>query len=444
MPPAERSAGRRLSFVDTDREILRIAIPALGTIAIDPVLTLADTAFVARLGTVELAALGVNAAIVSFAFFAFNFLAFVTTPLVARALGRGQTDEARHYVGTALGLAVVLGVVVALVLRGMSTRLVALMGATGDVALAAVQYLDIRALASVFVFLVIAGHGAFRGHKDTRTPLLIAVGINLVNLVLDPLLIFVAGWGLAGAAWATVAAQGVGAVWFLILISRRDMARVPRSLAETLPALVTLGRKGILLIIRSAFLLTAFAFAAASATRIGVAHIAAHQLVAQAFILATMVADSLEISGQALVGEATGGRDRAVIRALTRRLLGWGMVVGVGLLVLVGLGRHLLPLIASDPAVADLAVGAAGVAAVLLPLGTLVFVADGIFIGLLSPGTMAVSTGAGSVAAVALMAATPLGSSLNGIWWAIGTFMLIRALVFLVGYGRSVEMAVRS
>ena len=65
----------------TDRTILGLAIPALGALAVDPLLTLADTAFVARLGTTELAALGVDTALLGFAFFAFNFLAYVTTPL---------------------------------------------------------------------------------------------------------------------------------------------------------------------------------------------------------------------------------------------------------------------------------------------------------------------------------------------------------------------------
>jgi hypothetical protein len=84
----------------TDREILGLAVPALGSLAIDPLLTLADTAFVARLGTVELAALGVDAAILSLAFFAFNFLSFVTTPLVAKSLGRGDANTAKDYVAT--------------------------------------------------------------------------------------------------------------------------------------------------------------------------------------------------------------------------------------------------------------------------------------------------------------------------------------------------------
>jgi MATE family multidrug resistance protein len=194
-------------FGATDREILGLAIPALGALAIDPLLTLADTAFVARLGTVPLAALGVDTAILGFAFFAFNFLAYVVTPLVARALGAGRIEEARRWVGDALLLAVALGVVVSIVVELSAPLLVDLMGAGPEVADPAISYLRIRALATPAVLVVTAGHGAFRGHKDTRTPLKVALGVNLINLVLDPILIFSAGWGLEGAAVATVVAQ---------------------------------------------------------------------------------------------------------------------------------------------------------------------------------------------------------------------------------------------
>lgn len=429
---------------NTDREILRLAVPALGALAIDPLLTLADTAFVARLGTVPLAALGVDAAILSLAFFGFNFLSFVTTPLVAKALGKGEVESARDYVATAIVLAVVLGLVMTALVEWLAPSFVGAMGAEGEVATAAVSYLRIRAVATMAVLLVTVGHGAFRGHKDTKTPFLVALGVNGVNLVLDPIFIFGLDWGLEGAAVATVIAQWIGAVWFLRLIVSRGMARRPRRFSDSVPALVTLGRNGGLLMIRTAFLLAAFTFAASTATRLGVVEIAAHQLVAQLFLLSAMLADALEVAAQAMVGDETGRGDVASLRALSRRLLGWGVIVGVLLLVFVGLGRYGLRLLASDDQVGDLAVQAAGVAALLEPVAALVFVADGIFVGLLAIGTMAVSTATGSLAAIALMEWSPLGDSLTGIWLALGVFLVLRGLVFLAGYRRAVLTAVKS
>lgn len=434
----------RSRFGPTDREILGLAIPALGALAIDPLLTLTDTAFVARLGTVELAALGVDTAIFGFAFFAFNFLAYVLTPVVARALGRGAVAEAQRWVGDALLLAVGLGALVTVVLELGAPFFVDLMGAGEDITGPAVSYLRIRALAAPAVLVVTAGHGAFRGHKDTRTPLKVALGVNLINVVLDPLLIFVAGWGLEGAAWATAVAQYAGAVWFLRLLVTRDMAARPRALRESLPSLLDLGRNGVLLTIRTGFLLIALTIAAAVATRLGPEQIAAHQLVGQVFFLSALLADSFAIAAQAMVGETSARGDPRALDSLNRRLIGWGALAGVILMAAIWVGRYGLAWLASDDAVAATAIAAAGVLALVQPAAALVFVGDGIFLGMLALGAMVVSTGAGAVVAIALMLLTPLGESVTGIWWAIAVFLVVRGLVLVAGYRRSALTAVRS
>jgi len=429
----------------TDRAILRLAVPALGALAVDPLLTLADTAFVARLGVVDLAALGVDTAIFGFAFFGFNFLAYVTTPLVARALGRGKDDEARRWVGDALLLAVGLGALMTLTLEVAAPALVDLMGASAEVAGPAVAYLRIRALATPAVLVVMTGHGAFRGHKDTKTPLAVAAGVNGLNLVLDPILIFALGLGLEGAALATVVAQYAGAAWFLRLMQRRRMAKRTARFSDALPSLMALGRRGALLTARTGFLLAALTVAASKATRIGPEEIAAHQLVAQLFLLTAMLADSFAIAAQALVGESAGKGDTGPLRALVRRLCWWGAWgAGITLAVFVYVGRHGLAMLAADEAVADLTVRAGGAAAAMQPVGALVFVADGIFLGLLALGTMVASTGTGAAAAVGLMLFTDMGESLTGIWWTIAVMMVMRGAAFVAGYRRSVEIAVRS
>ena len=426
-----------------DKQILALAVPALGALAIDPLLSLADTAFVARLGTLELAALGVDTTILNFAFFAFNFLASVVTPLVAKSLARGNREEARRWVGDALLLAVGLGVMVTVLIEVMAPMFVDWMGATAE-ADAAVSYLRIRALATPAVLIVTAGHGAFRGHKDTRTPLRVAFGVNLINLVLDPLLIFGLGWGLEGAAIATVFAQYIGAIWFMRLMTQRQMAARPTGFMSSIPSLLALGKNGALLSVRTGLLLVAFTVAASAATRIGPIEIAAHQLVLQVFFLTALTADSLAIAAQALVGEASAGGSTADIDRISRRLIGWSVLVGIALGVVVFVSRYGLGFLASEQAVADAAVEAGGVVAMLEPLAAILFAADGIFLGLLALGTMAVSTGIGAAVAVWLIMGTAMGDTVPGIWWALGVFFLLRGVVFLAGYRRSVETAVRS
>ena len=428
----------------SNRAILRLAIPALGTLAVDPLLTLVDTAFVARVGVDELAALGVDTAILGFVFFGFNFLAYATTPLVAQALGRGNQAEARRWVGDALVLAVILGVLAALVIEVLAPWFVGLMGAGDEVAGPAVSYLRIRGIATPAVLLVTAGHGAFRGYQDTKTPLFVALGVNLINLLLDPLLIFVAGWGIEGAAIATVVAQYAGAIWFLRLIRSRGMADRPAGLREAIPTILSLGRNGILVSIRTGFLLFGLTFAAGTATRLGAEEIAAHQVVMQVWLLAAMIADSFAIAAQAMVGDAVGIRDPGRANQLSLRLLTWGVITGALLMGAFVLGGPLLRYLVDDPEVTGLTLSASEVAGWMMPIAAPVFVADGIFFGLLAFGTIIASTAMGAVTLVLLISLTPLGGSLEGIWWAIAAMIVARGSVYLFTYGRAVRIALRS
>lgn len=204
-----------------DREILRLAIPALGALAADPLVSLIDTIFVGRLGVVPLAALGVNVSIFGFVFLVFNFLAYGTTPMVARAVGSGDKARAGRLAVEALTLALVAGAVAFTLLQLLAVPIVEAMGASGELVGPALEYLRIRAFAGPAVLIITAANGIFRGWQDTRTPFVVAIGLNVINAVLDPILIFVVGWGIRGAALATVVAQWTGALWFLWLSPAR-------------------------------------------------------------------------------------------------------------------------------------------------------------------------------------------------------------------------------
>jgi Na+-driven multidrug efflux pump len=258
------------------------------------------------------------------------------------------------------------------------------------------------------------------------------------------LFIFGFGWGLEGAAIATVIAQYLGAVWFLRLIIGNDMAARPRGLKASLPSLLDLGRNGALLTVRTGLLLITLTVAASVATRLGPAEIAAHQLVAQVFLLSALLADSFAIAAQAMVGDVAGRGDVDELNALNRRLVFWGFVAGLILMVGVGVGRFGLEWLASDEVVADLAVSAGGVVALAEPVAAVLFVGDGIFLGLLALGTMVVSTGAGGMVALALLLLSPLGDSVVGIWWALALMLAVRGLVLAAGYRRAALTAVRS
>lgn len=420
-----------------DADILELSLPALGGLAADPLASLVDTAFVGQLGAVELGALGVNASLFSMAFVIFNFLAYGTTPQVGKAVGRGDTKAAGRVVMQAFTIAIGAGVAALIFLQVLAVPLLRMMGATGELLGPSLTYLRIRALAGPAVLFISAGRGAFRGYQDTRTPMLIIVGFNVINVALDPILIFGLGWGLAGAAVATAAAQWCGALAFVFLLLWHWRAElgievtVP-SFGELKPFLQIGGD----MFIRTASLIGTMTLATAAAARVGVVAVAAHQVANQLWLFLALVVDALAVSAQALVSKALGDDEPETARDIANRLLEWGLGVGVAL----GLGfmalRPWLPgWFSSDPETVKTVYDIFIFVAVLQPLNGLVFVWDGIYMGAEAFRYLAKAMVLSALAAAAvLVLVVPMGWGLHGVWWGISTLMATRLVTLAWEY----------
>lgn len=422
-----------------DRAILRLALPALGALAIDPLVSLVDTVYVSRLGDVQLGALGIATGLFGLAFFVFNFLAYGTTPLVAEALGKGDTGRAGRVIGQALTLAVLLGLVAVLVMEVFTEPLVGWMGAEGSAHTEAVAYVRARAWAAPAVLLVTAGNGAYRGAQDTATPLWIAIALNLVNLVLDPILIWGAGLGLAGAGMASAAAQWCGALLFLggLFGFHRSRFHVPvriPSPAEFLPLLGV----GSLLSIRTFALVGTLTVATAVAARVGTDAVGAHQVAWQLWILAALIVDALAVAGQALVASHLGQDAPRLAREVSDRLLVLGLVVGVLLgLGLAALGPILPLLLSKTPAAAEELGRIWWLVVLIQPVNALIFVWDGVYLGARRFAYLAVSMLVAAVVGCGILAGVlPLGWGLPGVWAALAAVNAVRVLALGGGYVR--------
>ncbi len=410
-----------------DREIFRLAVPALGALAADPLVSLVDTAFVGRLGKVPLGALGVAVAVFSVAFFMFNFLAYGTTPLIAGAVAKGRTEEAGRITAGALVLGLAIGLAVTGLLEVFADPLLRLMGAKSDLLADASTYLRIRSLGMPALLVATVAHGVFRGYQDTKTPMWVTGSIAVLNLIFDPILIFGFGWGLAGAAWATTAAQWLGAGVFVALFYRRRDSFGLRLQWPGLDALRPLVGAGRALIIRSGSLLAAFTLATAVATRQGDEVVAAHQVAFQLWIFLALVVDALAIAGQALLGLHLATNPQ-LAQAYAHRLLRWGLVGGVLLAVVMGAGWSLLPgVFTSDADVLAQVRGVYLFIVLMQPLNAIVFVWDGLAIGASRFAFLAASTVASAIATAAVLAVVQLRDwGLAGVWWALVAMMLVR------------------
>lgn len=418
-----------------DRRILALAAPALAALVADPLLSLVDTAFVGRLGRVELAALGVDAALFGMAFAVCNSLAFLTTPMVAQSLGRGDRVGAARVVNHAMVTAVGLGMLGVILFWTASGPLIDVMQASAEVTAPATEYLRIRSLAFPAALLNLVSHGIYRGYQDTRTPMWVSVGVNIFNALLDPLLIFGLGWGLAGAGWATVAAQWLGTGSFIILLSRRARQEGWSLRPAGWSGLLRFWGTGGVLALRSVFLVGTLTMTVAAAARVGTVEVAAHQIVIQIWALCSFTLDSVAIAGQALVASRAGRQDLQGAQQVTRRLLWWGLVMGVLIAAsLLAVAPWMGGWFTDDATVARAARGVAPLIALMQPIAALVFVADGVLMAVLAVRLLAASTGVGLVAAAAVLwVSDSVGGGLAGVWWAIITMIVARFCVFAWG-----------
>jgi putative MATE family efflux protein len=432
-----------------DREILRLAVPAFLALVAEPLFLLSDAAIVGHLGTPELAGLGIAAVVLQTAVGLCVFLAYGTTAGVARRLGAGDRSGALAQGIDGVWLGVLIGLLITVAGVAATEPLVGAFGVGGEVADHATTYLRIAFLGTTPLLVMLAATGVLRGLQDTRTPLVVAVAGNGLNIVLNLLLVYGVGsfdgLGIAGSAIGSVLAQVASAAALLAVVvraARRDGASLApdrRGILEAAHAAVALVVRTLTL--RAALLVTTYAVTTTHAADAGsrTIDIATHQLAMTLWTFLAFVLDAIAIAAQAITGRYLGAGDVATTRAVTRRLIRWGVVsgvvTGVGLAVV---SPWLGALFSGDEAVQDRLVPVLLVAALGQPVAGVVFVLDGVLIG---AGDGTYLAWAGTVilvlyAPVAILIGV-LGGGLVWIWVSFCALFMGARLVALLRRSRS-------
>ncbi|MFI8069297.1 MATE family efflux transporter [Streptomyces sp. NPDC086033] len=412
-----------------DREIVALAVPAFGALVAEPLFVMADSAIVGHLGTAQLAGLGIASALLTTAVSVFVFLAYATTAAVARRVGAGDLQAAIRQGMDGIWLALLLGAVVIAVVLPTAPSIVELFGASDTAAPFATTYLRISALGIPAMLVVLASTGVLRGLQDTKTPLYVAIAGFVANAVLNAGLVYGADLGIAGSAWGTVIAQcGMAAAYLVVVV--RGARRHGASLRPDASGIRASAQAGVPLLVRTLSLRAILMIATAVAARLGDADIAAHQIILSLWSLLAFALDAIAIAGQAIIGRYLGADDTEGARQACRRMVEWGIAVGVTLGVLVVLSRPLfLPLFTGDPAVKDTALPALVIVALSQPICGVVFVLDGVLMGAGDGPYLAKAMilTLAVFAPVALLIPT-LGGGLTALWAAMTLMMTVRML----------------
>ena len=409
--------------------LLRLSFPTLVSLVAEPLTGLVDTAFVARLGAPALAALGVGTIVLSGVFWVFNFLGIGTQTEVAQTLGKSQANRQSELVSMALLMAGGFGLLMLVIGMPFIPYVAHSMGAVGEVVDPAITYIRVRLWGAPAVLITMVVFGAMRGLQDMQTPLWIALGVNVMNIVLDGLLIF--GWagfprlGIAGAALASVISQWIGAGAALFILWRQSGFST-QVVGDDVRRLLVIGGD---LFVRTGMLTAFLLVATRAATKMGADSGAAHQAIRQFWTFSALLLDAFAVTGQSLIGFFIGANDRVQALRVARYVCGWSLAVGILLTVV---------MIAGESVVSSLLVPASAmavfstpwlIAAIFQPINALSFATDGIHWGTgdfrYLRNAVIVASVSGGVALFSIPIAR--ADALALVWWITGGWICIRA-----------------
>jgi len=307
---------------------------------------LADSAFIGQLGVEPLAALGFSMPIHQLTIGAQVGLGIATTALISRTLGAGNPDRARRLAGLVVITGTLLMLVLTMALWLLQAPLMRLLGAEPELLPIIRAYWAPWLLSIWMGALLYFGYSICRSHGDTRLPGL-AMGLtSLLNLALDPLFIFTFGWGMPGAAWATVAAFGIGLLWIYQKLFRRHWLDFNLGPLNPLNALGQLSRTMTPAMLSQLAPALSASLATALMAGFGAAAVAAWGLGTRLEFFSIVIVLALTMSLPPMVGRLLGAGDVELIQRLVNMALKfvliWQLAVTILWLLLSGVLSRLL------------------------------------------------------------------------------------------------------
>ena len=423
------------------RQVLALALPALGSLIAEPVLRMADSILVGHVGTPDLAGLAIGSTVLTLVVGICVFLAYTTTAVTGRAIGAGKRAEGLRLGIQGMWLGALLGAALAIVLIIFAPQIIGLFEAEKQVADLARRYLIVSAPGLIAMLSVLAANGVLRGLLDTRTPLLVTTSAAILNVPVSAFLIFGCSLGVAGAGAGTAICQFFMAIWLWIVVVKKLRAEGV-SARPDIQLIFRSGMHGLPLVLRSLFLQAAIVVTTWQAARLGAVTLAGYQILKTLWTLAAFGLDALAIAAQALLANALGEGEERKIRVLIAQLnrwaLGFGTLIGLLFAATSGFSPHLFT---GDPELLAVCVPGIIVVGLMQPLAALTYIYDGYLIGADDTKYLAKAMAivfAIYLPAVLLAGLLPEGAlGLAGLWAIYG-------LVFIGGRAVSLWLRIRT
>ncbi len=441
MNPADRNTSNTITEGSLTKAIVGLTTPMLVSGILQNVQTLIDLFWVGRLGPVAVASVAMSGTILMVLFPMLMGLSTGTVALVARAVGAQRYDHASEAAGQSLMLALVFGILSGWVGWHISDGLLHLLGAAPDVIAGGAVYLRIFLAGSFTVYVLFIGNASLQGAGDARTPMVVMVIANILNIILDPLFIFGLGplprMGVAGAALATVLSQAIAAaISVAVLLGGKARLHVRRRhWTPQLPLAWRILRIGIpgsgQMLSRSLMSLVLMRIVAG----FGTLAVAAYGTCMRFHMILLMPAFALGASAATMMGQNLGaGKPARARKAIW--MAAWFDVglMAVSAAVLMGFARPLIHFFNTDAEV--IRIGARYLH-VVSPF--YVFAAFGIVLGrglngagdTVAPMIITILGLWGLQVPLALYLPRIIGTGPEGVWWAMAVAFVVQAALMI-------------
>ena len=434
---------------DKNKEILRLALPSIVSNITVPLLGLVDLMVVGHIGNeAYISAIAVGTMIFNVMYWLLGFLRMGTSGMTSQAFGRADMAECIGILVRSLTIGLAFGLSFILAQRGLEWGLLRLMNTPEASWDYVATYFRIVIWGAPAMLGLYGLTGWFIGMQDTRTPMVVAILQNIVNILTSLSLVFALGWGITGVATGTLLAQWIGFLVALLSawkrVSKFNKARKGTSLGQSTWANFThiLSVKGawidFFLVNKDIFLRTLcliavnFYFTSAGGKQ-GTMLLAVNTLLMTLFTIFSYVMDGFAYAGEALSGKYYGAGDKQGLRITIRRLFAFGGLMTLmftGLYVIGGTG--FLHLLTDDAAVVEAARPYLPWACFIPIVGVTAFILDGVFIGLTDTKGMLFSTVIAMLSFFAVYFGFRGNLANEALWFAFLTFLLMRGLASMV------------
>lgn len=369
-----------------NRSILKLAIPNIVSNITVPLLGLVDLALMGHLGSeVYIGAISLGGVIFNFIYWSFGFLRMSTSGFTAQAFGEKNRQETITILARALLVATGISLLILLLKGPIEWLSFQLIGGSSDVETLAGQYFRIRVWAAPAALSLFVFSGWFLGMQNARYPMIIAIAVNVVNILLSVFFVFGLKMKSDGVALGTAISQYAGLLIAIFLFLKKYKYMLPDISLEgilDLKILTNFFKVNTDIFIRTFCIILVFTFFTSKSASIDDTILAVNSLLIQLLLFFSFFIDGFAFAGEALVGKYVGAKKPVQLKKAVKYLFYWGVGLAFAFtLVYFGGVNFILKLLTSQH---DVIVAAQPFLfwVVLIPVVSFAsFIWDGIYIG---------------------------------------------------------------